>query len=36
VRLAGLEPEAARATLDGLEPLPSQWRLAQAGRSLTF
>ena len=36
VRLAGLAPEAARAALDGLEPLPSLWRLAQAGRSLAF
>jgi peroxiredoxin family protein len=36
VRLAGLEPEAARAALDGLEPLPSLWRLAQAGRALSF
>ncbi len=36
VRLAGLEPEAARAALDGLEPLPTLWRLAQTGRSLAF
>lgn len=36
VRLAGLDPEAARAALDGLEPLPSLWRLAQAGRALAF
>jgi len=36
VRLAGLEPEAARPALDGLEPLPSLWRLAQVGRSLSF
>lgn len=36
VRLAGLDPEAARAALDGLEPLPSLWRLAQAGRALSF
>jgi len=36
VRLAGLAPEAARAALDGLEPLPSLWRVAQAGRSLSF
>jgi peroxiredoxin family protein len=36
VRLAGLEPEVARAALDGLEPLPSLWRLAQRGRALTF
>lgn len=36
VRLAGLDPETARAALDGLEPLPSLWRLAQAGRVLAF
>lgn len=36
VRLAGLEPGAAREALDGLEPLPSLWRLAQAGRALAF
>jgi peroxiredoxin family protein len=36
VRLAGLEPEAVRARLDGLEPLPSLWRLAQQGRALSF
>jgi peroxiredoxin family protein len=36
VRLAGLEPEVARAALDGLEPLPSLWRLAQTGRALSF
>lgn len=36
VRLAGLEPESARAALDALEPLPSLWRLAQAGRALSF
>lgn len=36
VRLAGLEPAAARAALDGLEPLPSLWRLAQGGRALSF
>jgi hypothetical protein len=36
VRLAGLEPAAALAALDGLEPLPSLWRLAQAGRALCF
>jgi len=36
VRLAGLTPEAARAALDGLEPLPSLWRVAQAGRALSF
>lgn len=36
VRLAGLEPGAARAALDALEPLPSLWRLAQGGRALAF
>jgi peroxiredoxin family protein len=36
VRLAGLDPEAARSRLDGLEPLPSLWRLAQQGRALGF
>lgn len=36
VLLAGLDPAAARAALDGLEPLPSQWRLAQGGRALAF
>jgi peroxiredoxin family protein len=36
VRLAGLEVGRARAVLDGLEPLPSLWRLAQAGRALSF
>ena len=36
VRLAGLEPEAVRTRLDGLEPLPSLWRLAQQGRALSF
>lgn len=34
VRLAGLEVEEARAALDGLEPLPSLWRLGQQGRVL--
>ena len=36
VRLAGLDPEVARARLDGLEPLTSLWRLAQQGRTLAF
>jgi peroxiredoxin family protein len=36
VRLAGLDPDLARTRLDGLEPLPSLWRLAQRGRALTF
>jgi hypothetical protein len=36
VRLAGIEPEVARATLDGLTPLPALWREAQRGRTLAF
>ena len=36
VRLAGLDPAAARQVLDGLEPLPSLWRRAQGGRALAF
>jgi peroxiredoxin family protein len=36
VVLASLDPETARASLDGLEPLPSLWRLAQLGRALAF
>jgi predicted peroxiredoxin len=36
VRLVGHEVEAARALLDALEPLPTTWRLAQDGRTLTF
>jgi len=36
VRLAGLDPEAVRGKLDGLEPLTSLWRLAQQGRALAF
>jgi peroxiredoxin family protein len=36
VRLAGLDPEAVRTMLDGLEPLPTLWRLAQRGRALSF
>ena len=36
VRLAGLDPETVRTRLDGLEPLPSLWRLAQQGRALSF
>jgi peroxiredoxin family protein len=36
VRLAGLEPDAVRPRLDGLEPLPALWRLAQQGRALAF
>jgi peroxiredoxin family protein len=36
VRLVGLAPAVARAALDGLEPIPSLWRLAQTGRALSF
>jgi peroxiredoxin family protein len=36
VRLAGLDPEVARRRLDGMDPLPSLWRLAQQGVALTF
>jgi peroxiredoxin family protein len=36
VRLAGLDPGAVRGKLDGLEPLPALWRLAQRGRALSF
>jgi peroxiredoxin family protein len=36
VRLAGLDPAAARVALDGLEPLPALWRQAQRGRALSF
>ena len=36
VRLAGLDPEAVRGALDGLEPLTGLWRLAQQGRALSF
>ena len=36
VRLAGLEPEAARRTLDALRSLPEQWRGAVEGRVLAF
>jgi peroxiredoxin family protein len=36
VRVAGLDPAVALTALDALEPLPSQWRLAQSGRSLAF
>ena len=32
VRLAGVEPEAVRAALDGLEGLPELWRRAREGR----
>lgn len=36
VRLAGLDPAAAAPALDGVEPLPSLWRLAREGRGLTI
>ncbi len=36
VRLAGLDPGVVAGVLDGLEPLPSLWRLAQQGRALHF
>jgi peroxiredoxin family protein len=32
VRLAGQDPAALRASLDGLESLPELWRRASAGR----
>lgn len=35
LRLAGLDPSAAAPPLDAVMSLPSLWRLAQAGRSLT-
>lgn len=36
VRLAGLEPAAAAAALDALEPLPSIWRRAREGRVIAI
>jgi hypothetical protein len=36
VRLAGLEPAAAAAALDGLPSLTELWRLAEAGRALSL
>ena len=36
VRLAGLEVERARAALDALEPITSQWRRAQSGRAVSY
>ncbi len=36
IRLAGLEPDAIRAALDGVETLPALWRAAASGRALTF
>ncbi|HTN54266.1 MAG TPA: hypothetical protein VML50_17785 [Anaeromyxobacter sp.] len=34
VRLAGQEPDGARACLDGIETLPALWKAARAGRFL--
>jgi peroxiredoxin family protein len=36
LRLAGLEPEAARASLDAVRSLPEQWRTAAEGHVLAF
>jgi peroxiredoxin family protein len=36
VRLAGLDPEAARRALDALRSLPEQWRGAVEGRVVAF
>jgi hypothetical protein len=36
VRLAGIDPEAARARLDAIRSLPDQWRVAGQGHVLTF
>jgi peroxiredoxin family protein len=36
VRLAGLEPDAARLGLDGIDTLTGMWRLASAGRGLVI
>jgi peroxiredoxin family protein len=36
VRLAGLVPEQAERTIDGIVSLPALWRLAQAGQALTI
>jgi peroxiredoxin family protein len=35
LRLAGLDPQQASPPLDAVVSLPSLWRLAQAGRSLS-
>lgn len=36
VRLAGLDPEAVRASLDRLASLPSLWAWARGGRVVSF
>jgi peroxiredoxin family protein len=36
VRLAGVEPAAARSALDGVVGLPALWRAAQGGQALSF
>lgn len=36
VRLAGLDPATVAPLLDGIDTLPSMWKTAREGRSLTF
>ena len=36
LRLAGIDPEVARPSLDALRSLPDQWRTAGQGHVLTF
>jgi hypothetical protein len=36
LRLAGIDPEAARPLLDAIRSLPDQWRTAGQGHVLTF
>ena len=36
LRLAGIDPEAARPSLDALRSLPDQWRTAGQGHVLAF
>ncbi len=36
LRLAGVDPEAARARLDAIRSLPDQWRAAGQGHVLSF
>jgi peroxiredoxin family protein len=36
LRLAGLTPEAAGATLDGVEALPALWQRGRRGRALVI
>ena len=36
LRLAGIDPEAARPSLDALRSLPDQWRTAGQGHVLVF